>query len=500
MDNDDVIISMRGIIKEFPGLRALSGVDLELHRGEVLGLMGENGAGKSTLMNILGGILQPDSGEIRVDGELVRFDGVHASQAHGLAFIHQELALQPYLSIAENLFLGREVRSKFGLVSQREMEAEAEPYLAMIGLAVDPATKVYRLGSGQQQMIEIAKALALRSRVIVMDEPSSSLSESEVRILVDVVRLLKSQGIGIIFISHKMSEIFELTDNVMVLRDGEYIATLKTNETTEDQLVNLMVGRELGNYYHRTHNDPGEVALRVENLSRPEAVQDCSFEVRRGEVLGFYGLIGAGRSELAKAIMGLDKGATGTIQVFGETLSRPNPVAMRRHKVAFVPESRKTEGLFLFNTVSFNISITVLDRFVSRLRVDQRTESDIVDKAVADLNIKTPNSQQRVGSLSGGNQQKIVLSKWLITDPEVLILDEPTRGIDVGAKSEIYNIINNLAAKGKAVVLISSEMNEVINMSDRIAVMNQGHITAVLDRSQFDPDLILSYALGEDAA
>ncbi len=500
MDNDVVVISMSGITKTFPGVKALSGVHLTLHRGEVLGLMGENGAGKSTLMNILGGIYQPDAGEIRIDGIPARLDGALDAQRHGLAFIHQELALEPYLSIAENVFLGRELRNRWGLVSRRLMEEESRPYLAMIGLDLDPSTKVYALSAGQQQMIEIAKALALRSRIIVMDEPSSSLSESEVRVLFEVVHRLRSQGIAIVFISHKMSEIFELTDNVMVLRDGEYITTLATGETNEAELVSLMVGRELDNYYHRTYNEPGEVALKVEHLTRGSRVQDCSFEVRRGEILGFYGLIGAGRSELIKAVMGIDKGAEGSVEVFSAPLRRLDPGQMLKHGVAFVPESRKTEGLFLFNTVAFNIGISVLERFIRRLRVSRKTESQIVDGAIDDLGIKTSSPEQRVQTLSGGNQQKIVLAKWLITDPEILILDEPTRGIDVGAKSDIYRTVNDLAAQGKAIVLISSEMNELINMSDRVAVMNNGRIVACLGHSDLDPDVVLSYAIGGAAA
>ncbi|MDR1711610.1 MAG: sugar ABC transporter ATP-binding protein [Propionibacteriaceae bacterium] len=490
-----VIVEMRGISKSFPGVQALDGVDLTLHEGEILGLMGENGAGKSTLMNILGGIYPPDTGTITINGRPTAFGGVEDITKRGIAFIHQELALENYLTIAENIFLGREVRNSAGLVSQRRMEEEAKQYLELIGLDFKPSTKVFRLSTGQQQMIEIARALSLHANVIVMDEPTSSLSEREVKILFDVVRSLREQGIAVIYISHKMAEIFELTDNVMVLRDGQYITTLETAKTNEDELISAMVGRELGNYYTRNFREPGEVALKAEHITRGEVVQDCSFEVRRGEILGFYGLIGAGRSELIKAMMGLDPGASGNVAVFGKPI-RTKAKDMVANRVILVPEDRKVEGLFLYNTVAFNISISMVDKFIGFLRVDHAKERQIVSDAIAELDVKTPSMNQQVRNLSGGNQQKVVLSKWLVTDPEVLIMDEPTRGIDVGAKAEIYRIMNDLVQQGKAIVLVSSEMNEVINMSDRIAVMAGGRIVKTLEREDFDPDVILAHAIG----
>lgn len=492
-----ILIEMRNIVKTFPGVKALTNVDLTLHAGEILGLLGENGAGKSTLMNVLGGILKPDSGTIRIDGEEVRIDGVLDAQSKGIAFVHQELALEPFLTVAENVFIGRELKNSAGLVSQREMIEQSEQYLTMVGLDVSPNAMVNALSMGQQQMIEIAKALSLRSKVIVLDEPTSSLSEKEVDDLFRIVRKLKSQGMGIIYISHKMSEIFELTDNVMIMRDGTYIDTVATTSTTEDDLVHMMVGRDIENYYYRTYNTPGEEALRVERYSCEPWRQPVTLEVKCGEILGLYGLIGSGRSELFESVMGFRKGGQGLVSVFGKTLAGPgDPLRMHDLGLAFVPEDRKTQGLFLFNDVRFNTSIASLKEFISKLYVNSKKETKLTEDAVKTLNIKVPSLDSKVGNLSGGNQQKVVLGKWLATNPRILILDEPTRGIDVGAKAEIYKIINRLASQGVAIVMISSELNEVMNMSDRLAVMKGGQITTVLQRGQFSQDEILKHALG----
>ena len=492
-----VLVDMTDIVKTFPGVKALTNVHLTLHAGEVLGLLGENGAGKSTLMNVLGGVFKPDSGSIRIDGEEVQLGGVLDAQARGIAFVHQELALEPFLTVAENVFIGRELKNAAGLVSQREMVAQSKQYLSMVGLDVNPNQLVNNLSMGQQQMIEIAKALSLNAKVIVLDEPTSSLSEKEVEDLFRVVRKLKAQGMGIIYISHKMSEIFDLTDQVMIMRDGTYIDTVVTADTDEDQLVRMMVGRDVENYYYRTYNDPGETALSVRDYACEPWRKPVSFEVHGGEVLGFYGLIGSGRSELFESIMGFRAGGSGEVSVFGHKLSgRADPIAMHAQGMALVPEDRKTEGLFLFNDIRFNSSIASLPEFISRFRVNSRKENAIAEHAVDSLNIKVPSLDSKVGNLSGGNQQKVVLGKWLATSPRILILDEPTRGIDVGAKAEIYKIVNSLAADGVAVIMISSELNEVMNMSDRMAVMRSGEISAVLDREEFDQDTILKYALG----
>ena len=491
-----VLVNMTGIVKTFPGVKALTNVNLTLHAGEVLGLLGENGAGKSTLMNVLGGVLKPDSGTIRIDGEEMHFDGVLDSQKAGVAFVHQELALEPFLTVAENVFIGRELKNRMGMVSQREMSERAKPYLDMVGLDVNPGALVNSLSMGQQQMIEIAKALSLNSKVIVLDEPTSSLSEKEVDDLFRIVRKLKAQGIGIIYISHKMSEIFDLTDKVMIMRDGCYIDTVVTAKTNEDELVHLMVGRDVENFYYRTFNQPGKCALQLEGFSCAPWNKPVNLRIRQGEIVGLYGLIGAGRSELFESVMGLRSGGHGTVKVFGQAVDALDPIGMQNRGLALVPEDRKTQGLFLFNDITFNSSIASLPKFIGRLHVDDVAERQLTENAIETLNIKVASLSTRVGTLSGGNQQKVVLGKWLATNPKVLILDEPTRGIDVGAKAEIYKLINDLAEQGVAIVLISSELNEVMNMSDRLAVMREGEIAKVLERDEFTQDGILKYALG----
>lgn len=490
------LLKMENISKEFPGVKALDNVYLELMHGEVLGLLGENGAGKSTLMNILGGIYKPDSGKILIDNEEVKFNGVLDSQDKGIAFIHQELALEPYMTVAENIFLGRELKNDYGIISQNKMNQEAKKFLEVVGLDINPASSVSSLSTGQQQMVEIAKAFSLNSKIIVMDEPTSSLSEKEVEILFKTVKALRERNVGIVYISHKMNEIFELTDRVMVMRDGCYIGTKFTKETTAEELIRMMVGRELGNYYVRTYNELGDLALEVRNITWKKLVKDCSFNVRKGEILGFYGLVGAGRSELMQTIMGFSDKDSGEVYINGEHIKRLTPLDCLDHGLALVPENRKIQGLFLENTVSFNTTISVLDKFIGKLKVNKKEEKKIVDKGINDLNIKTPSPQARVGNLSGGNQQKVVLAKWLGTNPKILCLDEPTRGVDVGAKAEIYKIINSLAANGIAVIMISSELNEVINMCDRLAIMYDGTIAKILNKEDFNQDAILHYAIG----
>jgi ribose transport system ATP-binding protein/inositol transport system ATP-binding protein len=448
-------------------------------------------------MNVLGGIYNPDEGSIQIDGNPVTINTVHEAQALGISFIHQELALVPYLSVAENIYLGREIKNKFGMVSKKAMYKSARQYMDIVGLDMDPATMISRLSTGQQQMVEIAKAFSLNARIVVMDEPTSSLSEKEIEILFRTAKELKNRNIGIIYISHKMSEIFDLTDKVMVMRDGRYVGVKKTDETHTDELIQMMVGRELENYYVRTYNPRGKPALEVKHLSSARTlVTDCNFTLYQGEVLGFYGLIGAGRSELMDCIMGFGELSGGEIEVFGEKITQPNPLAAKKNGLALVPESRKTQGLILENTVAFNTSLAVLEKFIRWLRVSRQKELEIVNYGVESMAVKTPSINQRIVNLSGGNQQKVVLAKWLATSPKILILDEPTRGIDVGAKAEIYRIINDLAANGIAIIMVSSELNEVINMSDRLAIMREGSIAAILNKEDFSQDVILKHALG----
>lgn len=491
------LVQMTDIVKTFPGVKALDHAQLTLYSGEVLGLLGENGAGKSTLMNVLGGVYKPDSGKIVIDGKEVTIDTVVDAQNLGVAFIHQEIALVPYLSVAENIFLGRE-RMSAGMVDKKKMYKEAKQWLEMVGLDVNPATMLCKLSIGKQQMVEIAKACSLNMKLLIMDEPTSSLSESEVKSLFEMIEKLKNQGIGVVYISHKLDEIFTITDRVCVMRDGGYVGTIITKESDREELVSMMVGRALDNYYTRTFNTPGEVMMEVKNINSGIRVKDCSFKVRKGEILGFYGLVGAGRSELVKAAMGLYPKDSGTVYVKGQDVTKLPTMKIQEHGVALVPENRKLEGLILKNTISFNMGISVLGKFMNHCTVNRRKEREIVDNGIESLAVKTPSRDQRVGNLSGGNQQKVVLAKWLASDPEILILDEPTRGVDVGAKAEIYKIMNDLAAKGMAIIMISSEMPEIVNMCDRIIVMNDGKITGELDRSEFDQEKILHYVFAED--
>ena len=490
------LLRMENIVKTFPGVKALNNAAITVHAGEVMGFMGENGAGKSTLMNVLGGVFPADSGDIYIEGKKVEIHSIHESQALGVAFIHQELALEPYLTIAENIFLGREMKNSLGMVSKDKMAEAARPYLERVGLDIDPNQYVRQLSLGQQQMVEIAKSFSLNAKILILDEPTSSLSEKEVEILFKTVRDLKKQGMAIIFITHKMAEVFQLCDAVTIMRDGEFMGARKSSECTESELISMMVGRDLGNYYVRTFNEPGRVMLEAKNIHAGKRAIDCSFQVRSGEIVGFYGLVGAGRSELMKAIMGLDPMDSGEVYLDGKKVAKHDPIFMQRQGVALVPENRKIEGLLLSNTIRFNITLPVLYRFIKALRVNTRIEDEIVDKGVKSLRVKTPSSRVNCSTLSGGNQQKVLLAKWLATDPKILILDEPTRGIDVGAKAEIYTIINNLAKEGLAIILISSEMPEAMNMSDRIIVMKEGHITGELTHEEMDQEKILKYAMG----
>ena len=491
------LVEMTNISKSFPGVKALDNAQLTLYEGEVLGLLGENGAGKSTLMNVLGGIYKPDTGSIKIDGQEVTIGSVVEAQKLGVAFIHQEIALVPYLSVAENIFLGRELKSA-GMVDKRRMYREAKQWLDMVGLDVNPATMVCRLSIGRQQMVEIAKACSLNMKLMIMDEPTSSLSENEVESLFHMMNSLKERGIGIIYISHKLSEIFTITDRVCVMRDGSYVGTIITKESEESDLVSMMVGRTLDNYYARTFNKPGEVVLEAKNISSGKRVVDCSFNVRRGEILGFYGLVGAGRSELLKAVMNLYPRDGGTVTIKGQDVSKLPTRKIQEMGIALVPENRKLEGLILKNTIAFNISISVLKKFIGKLRVNYKKEKEIVDNGIKSLAVKTPSRNQAVRNLSGGNQQKVVLAKWLASEPEILVLDEPTRGVDVGAKAEIYKIMNELAARGMAIIMISSEMPEIVNMCDRMLIMSGGRIRGELDKSEFEQTKILHYAIAEE--
>lgn len=490
------LLEMTGVNKRFPGVYALKGVDFTLESGEVHALLGENGAGKSTLMKILGGIYSIDEGKIFIEGNEVQINGVKEAQKYGISIIHQEIVLVPYLSIAENIYLGREPLTKTGLIDKKVMYENAQKFLDDFDMGLSAHTLVGHLTVAQQQMIEIIKAVSFNSKIIVMDEPTSSLSEKEVEFLFKTIRNLKAKGVGMVYISHRMNELFRITDRITVMRDGEYIGTVVTKETKIDDLIAMMVGRELTNYYVRDFGTPGEPVLQVQNLTKKGVLDNASFELYKGEILGFAGLVGAGRSELMKCIFGLDPFEQGDIIINGEKTTIKNPNDAIKNRIAYVTENRKEEGLFLIKSVQYNLTIKILDEFMKFFRVNSKHENKVTNDYIQELSIKTPNAEQAVGNLSGGNQQKVLISRWLATKPKVLILDEPTRGVDVGAKAEIYTIINQLVKEGVSIIMISSELPEVINMSDRIAVMANGKIQTILNRERFSQETIMHYATG----
>ena len=456
--SETVLLQMKNIHKSFPGVKALQGVDLELRAGEVHALLGENGAGKSTLIKVLGGIYIAEEGEIFIDGKKVTIDGVNASHNNGISIIHQELVLVPHMTVAENIFLGREP-SKGLWVSHETMEKEAQQLLDTYHMSIDAGTLVKDLTIAQQQMVEIVKAISYHSRILVMDEPTSSISDKEVEFLFSTMRELTKKGVGIIYISHKMDELEQICDRVTVLRDGTYVGTERVKDTTRDHLIAMMVGRELTKYYTRDYMEPGRV-------------------------VGFAGLVGAGRSETMKCIFGLTPGCTGEISVDGKKAAIKSPIDAMKFGIALVPEDRKQEGLYKVQSVRFNSTIEVLKSFIKGIWVDADKEEEITRQYIEMMDTKTPSQEQLIGNLSGGNQQKVMIGRWLATAPKILILDEPTRGVDVGAKSEIYAIMNELVKKGVSIIMISSELPEILNMSDRVYVMCDGRITGCFSHEE----------------
>jgi len=493
---ENYVLEMRKIDKKFTGVYALQGVDLKLQKGEVHALLGENGAGKSTLIKVLGGIYKADSGQILVEGKEVTIQSVKEAQQLGINIVHQEIVLVPHISVAENIFLGREPVTKAGFKDKRKMIREARELVMQLGLDIDVTRDVYFLTIAQQQLVEIIKAVSFNSKIIVMDEPTSSLAEREVEYLFEVIRKLRQQGVGIIYISHKLNELFTITDKITVLRDGQYVDTKVTKETTMDELIKMMVGRDLKEYYSRGKHSIGDVAFEVKGLSQKGIFENVSFKINKGEIVGFAGLVGAGRSEIMQAIFGVAPFDSGEIYLEGQKVKLKSVRDAIKKGIALIPENRKKEGLILKNTVAFNITLTVQDQYKKFIHVNRKKHDELVSKYIQAFSIKTPSQDQLVNNLSGGNQQKIVLSKWLATAPKVLILDEPTRGIDVGAKSEIYTIIDKLAQEGMAVILISSELSELINMCDRIYIAAQGQITGELDHEDFDQEKIMYHATG----
>ncbi len=484
---------MEHIHKRFPGVYALNDVSYELRAGEVHALLGENGAGKSTLIKVLGGIYHPEEGDIYIDGKKVTIAGVRDAQENGIAIIHQELVLVPHMTVAENIFLGREHGSGV-LIDRKKMTEEAQALLDAQEINIEADKLIKDLTIAQQQMVEIVKAISYDSKILVMDEPTSSISDKEVAFLFQTMRKLTAKGVGIVYISHKMSELEEICDRVTIMRDGQYVGTKVVKETTKDDLIAMMVGRELTNYYTRDYQEPGETLLKCEHISDGKMVQDASFELKKGEIIGFAGLVGAGRSETMKCIFGLTKGSKGDVYVKGQKVNVQSPIDALKYGIALVPEDRKLEGLYHVQSVRFNSTIEVLEQFIHGISVDSKKEVDITQKYIDMMSTKTPTQEQAIGNLSGGNQQKVMIGRWLATSPDILILDEPTRGVDVGAKSEIYAIMNQLVKEGMSIIMISSELPEIINMSDRVYVMAEGRVAGCLDHSEVTQESIMQLA------
>jgi ABC-type sugar transport system ATPase subunit len=493
---EDLLLEMRGVDKRFPGVHALKGVDLELRAGEVLALMGENGAGKSTLIKSLGGAHIPEAGEIFINGEKISIQSPIDSQDAGVGIIYQEFNLVPFLTARENIFLGQE-KTRFGFCSRREENAKARELFERIGVDVDPEAICSSLSVAQQQCVEIAKALLVDAKLIVMDEPSATLTPKEVEKLFEIIRDLTSHNIGVIYVSHRLDEIFTISDRIMVMRDGEYVGTRETSDVTREQLIEMMVGRSLDQEFPKQAAEIGGDRLVVSGLKRGKAVRDVSFSVKRGEVLAFTGLVGAGRTETMRLIFGADKRESGTIKLDDSELNIDSPAAAIRAGICLLTEDRKNQGLVLGLSVRENFGLPNLKRLCTNGFVRRGEESRHFDAYKDKLAIKVPHREQLARNLSGGNQQKVVLAKWLESDSEVIIFDEPTRGIDVGAKYEIYLLMNKLAAEGKAIIMISSELPEVLGMADRIIVMHEGRITGeISDVANATQKEIMELAVG----
>ena len=493
------ILQMRSIEKRFPGVHALKGVSLEVSKGEVVALLGENGAGKSTLMKVVGGVHQPDSGEVLIDGAPARIQGVSDATKHGVAFIHQELNVLDNLDVAANVYLGREPTrgGPLRLIDRGRMEEETKKHLARLGLDISPDTPLARLSIAQQQMVEIAKALSLDARILIMDEPTSSLTLSETAQLLEVVKDLREHGVAVIYISHRLGEVKEIADRAVVLRDGANAGELAREEITHDRMVRLMVGRDIESFYQHPEGEKSPRYFEVESLRTaryPE--KQVRFDVGRGEILGLAGLVGAGRSEAAQAIFGVDGAVESRLMLDAKPLLIRSPQDAIRHGLYLVPEDRRTAGLIVDMPIRENVTLPALERYAPGGLISFEKEREGSKELCKRLNVKAPSVEVRAANLSGGNQQKVVLAKWLALEPKVLIFDEPTRGNDVGAKAEIYELMRKLAESGVAIIMISSDMEEVINVSDRVAVMHEGRVTGVLERAECTEENIMRLAVG----
>ncbi|HEL1082244.1 TPA: sugar ABC transporter ATP-binding protein [Streptococcus equi subsp. zooepidemicus] len=488
-------IEMTAISKSFGTNKVLEKIDLVLHSGQVHALMGENGAGKSTLMNILTGLFPASSGTIVIDGVEKQFSNPQEAEAFGISFIHQEMNTWPDMTVLDNFFLGREIKGAFGLLDQKAMKEKAKRAFDRLGISIPLDLPIGSLSVGQQQMIEIAKSLLSEVSLLVMDEPTAALTDRETESLFQMIASLKKAGVGIVYISHRMEEIFRVTDLITVMRDGIVVDTKPTAETNPAELVKKMVGRDIDDYYPAKAAELGELVFEVENLSG-ECFKDISFQVRRGEILGFSGLMGAGRTEVMRAIFGLDKRTAGRIRLNGQDIQVTNPVQAIRAGIGFLTEDRKEEGLILDFSIKDNMTLPSHKDFSKNGFFDDKTSRDFVQKMIDRLRIKSGRPEMVVGNLSGGNQQKVVLAKWIGIAPKVLILDEPTRGVDVGAKREIYQLMNELAERGVPIVLVSSDLPEVLGVSDRIVVMHEGRITGELSRGEATQEKVMQLATG----
>ena len=494
---DDVLVLMKGIEKTFPGVHALKDCQFELRSGEIHALVGENGAGKSTLMKVLTGVYAKDAGRIFYKGQEVEIPSPKAAQDLGIAIIHQELHLMPHLTVAQNIFIGREPRrgGRF-LLDEKQINQTAQEFLDLMNLDLNPKARVADLTVAKQQMVEIVRALSYNSEVLIMDEPTSVLTGTEIDELFRIIRELRDRGVGIVHISHRMEELKQISDRITVMRDGRYIDTVATPEVSIDKIIRMMVGQEI---YETARSAPSntqsKIMLEVNNLNRGNAIVDVSFGLRRGEILGFAGLVGAGRTEVARAIFGADPIDSGEIYVQGERVHIKSPNDAVKHGIGYLSEDRRRYGLLPSMDVETNLVAATLEKFTGLLGWVNKSSSNLAAQThVDDLRIRTPSLQQRVSYLSGGNQQKVVVGKWLVRDCDILIFDEPTRGIDVGAKSELYKLLNDLAENGKAIIMISSELPEILRMSHRILVMCEGRITGELDAAEATQERILQYA------
>lgn len=489
-------IEMRGIDKLFGSNQVLKQAGFTLESGEVHALMGENGAGKSTLMKILTGVYTKDAGTVLVDGKEVNYKNPQEAEKAGIVFIYQELNVMFDLTVEENLFMGKEIHGKFGICDKKAMQKKAQEALNILGVNISPKTVMAELSVGQQQMVEICKALMADAKVIIMDEPTAALTQSETVALFKVIESLRKKGVSMVYISHRMEEIFELCDRITVLRDGSYIGVKNIPETNMNEIVKMMIGREIGERYPSRNVKIGKEVLKVKELTRKGTFHDVNFSVRAGEVLGVSGLMGAGRTEIMQAIFGNLSYESGTIEIDGKEVKISNPRQAMEHGIGFITEDRKTEGLMLDKSIRENISLCNLRRISKSSVISREAEKNMVAEAIKDLHIKCFGSYHECNNLSGGNQQKVVLAKWILTNPKILILDEPTRGVDIGAKKEIYSIINKLAAQGVAIIMVSSELPEVLGMSDNIMVVREGEVRGIISYEQANQERVMTLATG----